>query len=212
MSASKSSLAVALSKLKLFSKPDVKLEQYPTDSEIAAEILWNAHMRGDLDNKIVADLGCGTGILGIGALLLGAKKVFFVDIDKNALEILKQNLDDLDANESIYEIINKYVSNVSLDYVSDCVKGKLDVVFQNPPFGTKEEHADKMFLEKAFELSDTVYSFHKLSTEKFVNAITRDHNFRITEKWIFKFPLKQTQKFHKKRIEHIDVGCWRLER
>ena len=91
MSASKSSLAVALSKLKLFSKPDVKLEQYPTDSEIAAEILWNAHMRGDLDNKIVADLGCGTGILGIGALLLGAKKVFFVDIDKNALEILKQN-------------------------------------------------------------------------------------------------------------------------
>ena len=73
---SKSSLAIILSKLKLFSKPQLNLEQYPTDSEIAAEVLWNAHMNDDLDNKVVADLGCGTGILGIGALLLHSKKGF----------------------------------------------------------------------------------------------------------------------------------------
>jgi len=69
----KSSLAIELSNLNVFSKAKVKLEQYPTDSEIAADVLWNAYMKDELKGKTIADLGCGTGILGIGALLLGAK-------------------------------------------------------------------------------------------------------------------------------------------
>ena len=60
---SKSSLAVALSKLKGFEKPKVKKEQYMTDSEVAADILWNAFMDGYIDDKTIADLGSGTGIL-----------------------------------------------------------------------------------------------------------------------------------------------------
>ena len=84
--ASKSGLAVVLSRLSVFQRPKVRVEQYPTDSEIAAEVLWSAFMKGDIDKMCIADLGCGTGILGIGALLLGAKKVYFLDIDQNALE------------------------------------------------------------------------------------------------------------------------------
>ena len=91
---SKASLAVALSKLKTYSKPSISLEQYPTDSEIAAEILWSAYMHGDLSGKTVADLGSGTGILGIGALYLGASKVFFVEKDSKAMAIAKENIED----------------------------------------------------------------------------------------------------------------------
>ena len=65
--ASKGALAVILSKLKVFTAPKVRVEQYPTDAEIAAEVLWQAHMKGDI-GKVSADLGCGTGILGIGLL------------------------------------------------------------------------------------------------------------------------------------------------
>ena len=89
---SKSTLAIALSRLEDFSKPKVRQEQYLMDSEIGASMLWNACLLGDIGAKTIADLGCGTGILGIGALLLGAKQVIFVDSDEKALEIAKKNV------------------------------------------------------------------------------------------------------------------------
>ncbi len=45
----------------------------------------------DTEGKSVLDMGCGSGILGIGALLLGAKDVLAVDIDKNAVDIAVKN-------------------------------------------------------------------------------------------------------------------------
>ena len=87
---SKSGLAITLSKLKLFEKPNVKLEQYPTESEFAAEMLWFAFMKNEIPGKVIVDLGCGTGILGIGALIIGAEKVIFVDIDEKIIDVAKQ--------------------------------------------------------------------------------------------------------------------------
>jgi ribosomal protein L11 methyltransferase len=46
----------------------------------------------DLTGKTVIDYGCGSGILAIAALLLGAEKVYAVDIDPQAIEATKQNL------------------------------------------------------------------------------------------------------------------------
>ena len=86
----KSALAIQLSKLNVFTKAKVRLEQYPTDSEIAATMLWDAYMQGHIEDKILADLGSGTGILGIGAILLGAKHVYFVDADREVLDILRE--------------------------------------------------------------------------------------------------------------------------
>lgn len=45
----------------------------------------------DLTNKIVIDYGCGSGILGIAALLLGAQQVYAVDIDPQAVLATQQN-------------------------------------------------------------------------------------------------------------------------
>ena len=75
----KKQLAILLSKLQVFESPRAELEQYPLDGESASIILWTACQNKDIENKIMADLGCGTGILGLGALLLGAKKVYFID-------------------------------------------------------------------------------------------------------------------------------------
>lgn len=44
-----------------------------------------------VEGESVLDMGCGSGILGIGALLLGAKDVLAVDIDKNAVDIAVKN-------------------------------------------------------------------------------------------------------------------------
>lgn len=45
----------------------------------------------DLKDKIVVDYGCGSGILGVAALLLGAKKVYATDIDPQAVLATRQN-------------------------------------------------------------------------------------------------------------------------
>jgi ribosomal protein L11 methyltransferase len=47
---------------------------------------------GTPTDQIVADIGCGSGILAIGALLLGAKTVYAVDIDPLCLRATEQNM------------------------------------------------------------------------------------------------------------------------
>jgi putative methylase len=213
---SKSSLAIALSRLKTFASPRPRLEQYPTDSEIAAEVLWHAYMLGDIDEKTIADLGCGTGVLGIGALLLGAKKVFFIDTDDEALAVLQQNLEQAgligtpgsksrrsSGNTGTHEIIN---SDISL------FDREVDVVLQNPPFGTRETHIDREFLKKAVSVAQVIYSFHKTSTRRFVESFAEDNGVSISASWDFSFPLKQTMPQHKRRIHRIDVTCFRMEK
>src|SRR3989344_6785060 len=88
---SKKALAVLLSMLEGFKGPKVSVEQYTTDAEIAAEVLWEAFMKMDI-GKVSVDLGCGTGILGIGLLLMGKVRVYMVDSDEYALEVAKKNM------------------------------------------------------------------------------------------------------------------------
>lgn len=218
---SKKELAVRLSKLKGFSSPKVRVEQYSTDSEIAADILWQAGLMGDLQGT-VADLGAGTGILGIGALLLGASFVYFVESEDSALAALKENLNN---SGFLYELgTRKIVVKKDKDMKGNekCTSEicptditefseKADTVIMNPPFGTKEQHADRAFLEKAFSIAPVVYSLHKTSTSRFVEAMAHDHEYRITLRKDISLPLKGTMSFHKKRIQRIDVTLFRME-
>lgn len=211
---SKKDLEVVLSKLKVFEEAKVKSEQYPTEPSIAAEVLWSAYFKDQIEGKILVDLGCGTGILGLGALLLGAKKVFLIDNDEEALETAKSNLGYLKSEEfslgkAIF--ISKDIKDLKLEDIG--LDGeKADIVIENPPFGVKNKHADRMFLEKAFEISYIIYTFHKIESMKFIESFSKDNGFEIIQYFGFKFPLKQTMRFHSKRIKYIDVGCWNLEK
>ncbi|MBU2638600.1 MAG: METTL5 family protein [Nanoarchaeota archaeon] len=202
----KRQLAVLLSGLNQLEKKDVKLEQYPTDSEIAAEVAWNAYMSADIEDKTIADLGCGNGILGIAALVLGAKKVIFLDIDKKSVELTKNNVNEMQKR------LGKKLKAEFICSDIKAFKGKIDTVIQNPPFGTKQEHADKEFLLKAMQTAKTIYSFHKASTESFVKAIIKDNGFEAKAKWRYKFPLKHSFSFHKKKVAYADVLVWKLEK
>ncbi len=79
-----------------------------------------------LQDKTVLDIGTGTGILGITACKLGAKKVVMTDIDPIAVEVAKQNavinrvsekciiaLDNLlSKNDSVGEVV---IANITAD-------------------------------------------------------------------------------------------------
>lgn len=47
--------------------------------------------QADINNKTVVDYGCGSGILSLAALKLGAKCVYAVDIDNQALQATQNN-------------------------------------------------------------------------------------------------------------------------
>lgn len=203
---SKSRLAIALSGLEGFYKPKVRQEQYIMDSEIGASVLWNACLLGDIEGKVIADLGCGTGMLGIGALLLGANMAVFVDSDEKALETAKNNVSKVKSEG--------YRLGKAEFACQDIMKleRKAEVVLENPPFGTKMIHADILFLEKALKTAPVVYSFHKSETKAFLERFSAKNNAEITHIWDFRFPLKASFAFHRRRIHRINVSCFRLER
>ncbi len=202
---SKKDLEIVLSRLKSFEKPSYQLEQYPTPSSIAAEWIWTMAMRSEVSGRTILDAACGPGILGIGLLLMGAKKIIFVDKDPKIIQTCQQNYnsikDEYDIGEA--EFITTDIQLIDL---------QADIVVQNPPFGTKNEHIDKLFLEKAFSTAKIVYSMHKYSTQKFVEAIAKDFNFTITNLWRYDFPIRATFAFHEKPVKNVDVGLWRMEK
>lgn len=70
----------------------------------------------DAENKSVIDVGCGSGILGIGAALTGAKSVYMCDIDENAVEFAKRNAQLNGVNATI-ECADLIEGDVTADFI-----------------------------------------------------------------------------------------------
>ena len=71
----------------------------------------------------VIDLGCGSGILSVGALLLGAEYALGVDIDPNAVDIAYNNADDNGITRDRYTVLagnvlddNGFVDSLGKEY------------------------------------------------------------------------------------------------
>jgi predicted RNA methylase len=205
---SKSSLAIILSKLSGFSNHDLHKEQYETPSEIAADFLWQINMIDrNIAEKNILDIGCGTGILGIGAMLLGAKHVTFVEIDNSAIEILKNNIKKTEeeiGQKFNYQVIHSDISSVNTIQTEICIC--------NPPFGTKNKHVDREFLNMALKSSNIVYSFHKTSTLEYLQELFSSKGFDFSVMSNYNFELHATQKFHTRKLHRIEVSTIRIRK
>lgn len=141
-----------LSQVEPHPSPRPSLEQYTVSAGVAATMLHiAAYSNDDIAEKTVLDLGCGTGRLAIGAAFLGAKQAIGVDIDKTAVGTALKN--------SVKTGLREHVQWVAADI--DAIRGVLDTVLQNPPFGIQRRRADRRFLEKALEVGKVIYSLHK---------------------------------------------------
>jgi putative methylase len=188
-------LEMLLEELEGFSDPELELEQYQTPPLLAAEILHFAYMQGDLEDS-VQDLGCGTGILAIGAKLLGARRVMAYDTDQKALEIAKRNAEKF---------------GVEIDFVlSDIteIKAHVKTTVMNPPFGARVKGRDRPFLSSALRTSEVIYSIHNRGSLAFIQKFIKPAV--ITHSYVAKFPIKRTFDFHKKEKEVIEVEIYRI--
>lgn len=75
------------------------------------------------ENSTVLDIGCGSGILSIASLLLGAKSAFGVDIDSLAVKTAQANALENGFDESKFKAVQ--------GNLSDKVSGKYNVVVAN---------------------------------------------------------------------------------
>ncbi|MBA6262320.1 MAG: 50S ribosomal protein L11 methyltransferase [Colwellia sp.] len=71
----------------------------------------------DLVGKTVVDFGCGSGILSLAALKLGAKKVIGIDIDPQALQASKANAERNGIEDRLALFLPKDQPNLKADVV-----------------------------------------------------------------------------------------------
>jgi putative methylase len=200
-------LEMALEKIEGFETPDAAYEQYKTPAAVAAPFLHLAYMSGDIENKTIYDFGCGTGILAIGAALLGAKKVVGFDIDKNAIVCADQNKTRME-KELPVEFVQADISSLS-DKIASKELEPADVVLMNPPFGAQEKGNDRPFLKAACDAGRVIYSIHNKGSYDFIEKYIKPAV--ITNCFIADFPIKKTFDFHKKESQTIQVEIYRIE-
>lgn len=87
-----------------------------------------ASIQGYIKGSICLDLFAGSGSLGIEAISMGASECYFVDHNKIALDILKQNLDRLKVTEKCYLINKDYIEALKTFDI------KFDIIFLDPPY------------------------------------------------------------------------------
>ena len=194
------SLESDLQQLTSFDSPNAELEQYQTPPRLAAEILFIIDSYHDIESKVVLDLGCGTGILGLGCVRLGASKVVGVDIDSTAIEVAKFNAEEVGLTPEKISFIIKDVRKLT---VEDIPLKCIDTVVMNPPFGTKRANTDYEFVQKALQCSNKVYSLHKSTTREFWRTKV-NWNVKVLEKDI-PFCIGRTMKFHKNKEQYIRI-------
>jgi putative methylase len=158
-------LEMILERVRSFDAPSERSEQYQTPAPLAARLLHTAMLSGDITGKNVLDLGCGTGILAIGAALLGAK-VSAVEVDPAAVRIAEENASELGCS------IRFIISDITGTGASDVIP-VADTVIMNPPFGAQKEHADRPFIDMALQKAGTVYGIFNSGSLVFINEYIR---------------------------------------
>ena len=93
-------------------------------------ILHSNLINVSIENSTVLDLYSGTGSFGIECISRGAKKVTFVENNKQAIEILNKNLEKLSIKNKASLFTKKIES--FLNQVDR--KNKFDIIFFDPPF------------------------------------------------------------------------------
>ena len=106
------------------------LETRPT-AERVKEALFSM-IQFEIDGKRVLDLFAGSGQLGLEALSRGAEKATFVDDNRDAVEIVKQNAKKTKLFEKSVVLNADYKSFIR----GNAGRERYDIVFLDPPYAS----------------------------------------------------------------------------
>ncbi len=199
-------LEIFLEQLEKISEPKIRFEQYASPPRVAANLLWIAGFdNDDIFDKTILDLGCGSGILAIGAAFFGARNVTGIDIDFASLEVAKENSRIFDLEDKCTWICMA---------AEDCYMKGIDTVIMNPPFGMRKESIsrDRIFLNTALTISSKIYSINPYAekTREFFTKYCKELEAEIISITQMDFEIKRQYDFHKKDKHIIPVDLYHI--
>lgn len=101
----------------------------PTMDKIKESLF--AMIQSKVENSICLDLFAGSGSLGIEAISNGASFCYFIDMSKEAYEIIKENIKMLKIEDQAKVILMDFEKALSYFKDNDI---KFDLIFLDPPY------------------------------------------------------------------------------
>lgn len=99
----------------------------------------------NLQSAVVLDLFSGSGALALESLSRGAEKAYLCDSSRDAMKIIRQNIEKTRTQEKTV-LLNCDYKKALEEFINK--KNKFDIIFLDPPYQTDyAENAVKMILE-----------------------------------------------------------------
>jgi putative methylase len=238
---SANALARQLAVVAGFESPRASLEQYPTPPALAARLIHAADLQGDVAERLVVDLGTGTGMFALGAALRGPAAVAGIDVDPAPLGTARENERRVGTTTPI-SWVRADATRAPLRSAADADSGATSAgadgggsaegtvtsstpdeaeapgrppitVVMNPPFGAQDgsEHADRGFLATAARVADVSYSVHNAGSREFVERFAADNGGRIERAFRAELDLPRQFEFHEADSQTVAAEVFRIE-
>ena len=192
-----------LSRLEPHSSKSVELEQYATDGDLAARWLTDIAAFGDLsEGCTVADLGAGNGVLGLGALAMGAGRAILVEADEAACDVAKSNAESMGFADSV-ELIQGTLGSDPVDL------SPVDVIISNPPWGRQTPRADRPFLEAMIAAETPTHLLHSAEATH-IQPMFEDVGWLAEGYGVADFALPAAYSHHSRQRGRTRAAFWRL--
>ncbi len=182
--------------IKLPTRPKIELGQYYTPFDFIYAIFEDiySNFNARLKEITIADLGAGTGLISIILSLLGVKRVYAIEVDKDMIKIINKNIKRVKEKFGI-DIKNVEVCNIDINKF----KKKVDICVSNPPFGRRYIMEDRIFFNKAIEIANYIYFIVRKDDISFYEVYSKENNLNFDVIYISKYILPKIYKFHKRK-------------
>jgi len=196
-------MAMILSGLEPHPSNSVELEQYTTDGDLAVRWLSDIVAFGDLaEGCTVADLGAGNGVLGLGALAMGAGRALLVEADQAACDVAMLNAESMGFADSV-ELIQGKLGSDPVDLSS------VDVIISNPPWGRQTPRADRPFLEAMIAAETPAHLLHSAEATH-IQPMFEDVGWLAERYGVADFALPAAYSHHSRQRGRTRAAFWRL--
>lgn len=159
---------------------------------VLKESVFNV-LQFDIIDKIFIESFAGSGSIGLEAISRGAKRAYFIELDKNSYSILLKNCKKVDIEKCQTIQGNAFVQT---PLILDFLKNSKDeiVLYVDPPFDYRDGMND--IYDKSFRMIENIESDN-------IFKIIIEHESKLeVPKILGKFSLEKTRKFGKSSLSY----------
>lgn len=129
-------------------------------------------IQNKIQDSIFLDLFSGSGAIGLEAASRGAKLAILCDKDKNAIQIIKKNIEKTHMEQQT----ELYMCDYEL-LIKNKIENKLDIIYIDPPYKSNYSvNAIKLLMEKDLLKKDSIII---LETDRLENIKNELENLNI---------------------------------